>query len=76
MTTQTHNEAAERLLYFIKLWSSPATAKQLNSLTDEALAAERRAMVERIRARAVNNSRFDGLAFAALRAILDEEAAR
>lgn len=61
---------AERLRYWFR--RDPLTQEALS----EALADERRATVKRIFEAAHRNSRFDGGAFAALRAILDEEAAR
>lgn len=81
MTTKTRNEAAERLLRRMddylpeEVWSPI-----LRPLLDEAVAAERRATVERLRAgsqalmyRAGKN---EVIAVDALALILDEEAAR
>lgn len=77
MTTQTRNEAAERLRDTIGANSFAAEA------LDEALAAERRATVERIRTAYLGANVDDGpemfnrgidAASAALFAILDEEA--
>ena len=72
MSTVTEkNEAAERLRQWFQ---NPDT----RSILDEALAAERRATVERIRAAALSKRKAwgaEGLP-SSLAAILDEEAAR
>jgi hypothetical protein len=85
MTTTTRNEAAGRLLDWVGLVEQPAHGE--NSIYDElkdnllpaALAAERRATVERIRER-WNKGYADGksqwVLAEELDAILDEEAAR
>lgn len=75
------NEAAERLRSRIENWPISAGLKrdEIRKL-NEALAAERRATVERIRAEAENEKRLIGsramLPMGVLDAILDEEAAR
>ena len=53
MTTQTRNEAAERLRTFGTYVKSRYIEHDYRSDIDEALAAERRATVERIREQAI-----------------------
>ena len=81
MTTTTRNEAAERLHTAIYRATGGSTHSQRETIwrqrIDEALAAERRATVERIRERLAG---MEGgavlLTVPSFAAILDEEAAR
>jgi hypothetical protein len=70
--TKTHNEAAERLRDAI--WAAPNDLGLYVKDLDAALAAERRATVERIRERLMNAD--GGHESAWVWPILDEEAAR
>jgi len=71
MTTTTRNEAAERLRTYLK--QAFHTREFEDGALDQALAAERRATVERIRAR-LDAANFDPRS--GVYDILDEEAAR
>jgi hypothetical protein len=76
MTTQTRNEAAERLRSDMT-WEDEGDALRFDLRLDEALDAERRATVERIRARL--DPGVGGRVsqpYIRVLAILDEEAAR
>ena len=77
MTTTARNEAAERLLEWMLTAENAAGETHPIDALDEALAAERRATVERIRERLAG---MEGgavlLTVASFSAILDEEAAR
>jgi len=71
-TFAARNEAAERLHHLVICEAGTSSAEAGKVIT-EALAAERRATVERIRARLINADYPD---YGGILAILDEEAAR
>jgi len=77
MTTTTRNKAAERLLDWFP-GTSEEGKRNFQWRVNEALAAERRATVERIRERlaTVEYGDGDGYDIDETNAILDEEAAR